>query len=99
LALTWPNIEQRRCLAEIIGWKRVIEKLQPRVVDADADPEIGTLLEVDLPNSPGEKFLKVLCGTKREFVLPVPPEMQSAAQANAWTWGLSKEEYRPEVRT
>lgn len=88
LALTWPNIEQRRALAEILGWARVIEQLKPTVVDADPDPEIGTLLRVDLPGSPGEQFLRVQCGTKREFVLPVPPDVRTALAANAWTYNV-----------
>jgi hypothetical protein len=88
LALTWPNIEQRRCLAEIIGWKKVLEKLNPRIIDTDIDPMIGTLLEVDLPDAPGERFLQVLCGTKREFIIPVQKEAKTALEANASTYGF-----------
>ena len=99
LALNWPNVEERRCLAEILGWKRVLEQLKPRVIDTDPDPEIGQLLEVDLPDSPAERFIKVQCGTKREFVLPVPPQMKTALEANAWTYGLDEKTYKVEVRT
>jgi hypothetical protein len=88
LALTWPNIEQRRCLAEIVGWGRVLELLKPTVVDQDPDPELGTLLQVDLPDSPGERFLKVRCATGRDFVLAVPREMITALEANAWTFNI-----------
>jgi hypothetical protein len=99
LALTWENIEQRRCLAEILGWKRVLEQLNPKTINVDGDPQIGTLLEVDLPGSGRERFLRVMCGTRREFVLPVPPEMRTAAQANAWTYGLDAKDLKLEVRT
>jgi hypothetical protein len=100
LALTWENVEQRRCLAEILGWETVLHQLSPVVVDEDRDPMIGTLLRVDLPDSPGEQFLRVLCGTGRTFVLPVPPDMVSAAQANAWTYGVTIEDIKQiEVRT
>ena len=100
IALTWQNIEQRRCAAEIIGWKNVLQKLNPIVVNEDDDPEVGTLLEVDLPDSGKEKFLRVMCGTKREFVLPVPPTMETALEAQAWTYGLNLEEFViPEIRT
>ena len=85
-ALTWPNIEQRRAAAEILGWKRILSELKPRSVDKHADPEIGELLEVDLPDSPKSKFLKVRCATGRDFVLPVPAEMKTAVQAQAWTY-------------
>jgi hypothetical protein len=99
LALTWDNIEQRRALAEIIGWGRVIEQLRPSVVDQDPDPAIGTLLDVSLPDFERVRFLRVRCGTGREFVLCVPPEMQTARQANAWTYGLEADQYELEVRT
>ncbi len=99
LALTWENIEQRRCLAEILGWDRVLQQLQPTVIDRDIDPQIGELLRVDLPDSPKERFLRVKCGTGRQFVLPVPPEMRSARQANAWTYGIEPKEFQPEIRT
>jgi hypothetical protein len=41
-----------------------------------------------------------LCGTKREFAIPVPPDMKTAVAAQAWTWGLELEDFTiPEVRT
>jgi hypothetical protein len=98
-ALTWPNIEQRRAAAEIVGWAKVIDRLKPKIIDVDADPEIGVLLEVDIPDAGKARFLKVLCGTKREFVLPVPVEMKTARQSNAWTFGLDEKQFNPEVRT
>jgi hypothetical protein len=75
-ALTWENVEQRRAAAEIIGWARILEVLPHRVIDTDADPQIGTLLEVDLPGAPASRFLRVRCGTGRDFVLPVPAEVE-----------------------
>ena len=99
IALTWPNIEQRRVAAELIGWSKILDGLQATTIDRNPDPEIGTLLQCDLPDSPGEKFLKVQCGTGRSFVLPVPPDMITALQANAWTYGLDSTEYKLEART
>ena len=99
IALTWPNIEQRRALAEIIGWARILDTLKPTIIDEDEDPEIGTLLAVDIPDSPNTRFLKVVCGTKRTFVLPVPSTMETALQANAWTYGLKASELKLEYRT
>ena len=98
-ALTWENIEQRRAACEIVGWKNILSQLDAKIIDIDGDDEIGTLLEADIPDSGKERFLKVMCGTKREFVLPVPREMKTALEANAWTWNLKPNEYRPEVRT
>lgn len=101
IALTWENIEQRRCACEILGWANILKKLNSTVIDEDGDPEIGTLVEVNIPDIGREKFLRVLCGTGREFALPVPPEMRTALEANAWTYGMDIEEFGrgPEIRT
>jgi hypothetical protein len=98
-ALTWENLEQRRAACEIVGWANILRELNAISINADSDPEIGELLEVEIPDIGKEKFLRVLCGTQREFALPVPPEMKTAHQANAWTWGLDINDYQPEVRT
>lgn len=100
IAITWENIEQRRCACEIIGWAKILEELNAKVIDTDADPEIGQLVEVDIPDIGKEKFLRVVCGTGRLFALPVPPEMTTALEAQSWSWGLSANEFvAPEIRT
>lgn len=104
VALNWENVEQRRAACEMIGWDNILNELDAKVVDEDPDPEIGTLLEVTLPNGDEEptqeKFLRVLCGTGRTFALPVPPEMTTALEAQAWTWGDDMKSFvKPEVRT
>lgn len=100
-ALTWENIEQRRCACEIIGWANIIKELKARVIDQDDDAEIGTLLEVNLPDSGKERFLQVQCGTGRTFAIPVPNSVKTALEANAWTYGLDTvlDQFKPEVRT
>lgn len=99
-ALTWANIEQRRAACEIVGWARILKELKAKTIDKDDDPEIGTLLEVNLPDAGKERFLYVKCGTGREFALPVPKDCgDTALAANAWSYGLDKFSYRPEVRT
>jgi hypothetical protein len=86
--MTHPQIEQRRAAAEIIGWSRVLNAMSARVINRDGDPQIGTLLEVDLPDAPKSRFLRVRCGTGRDFCLPVPREIDTALAANAWTYGV-----------
>lgn len=111
-ALTNTNLEHRRVACDILGWKAIGEQLiaegrKPVIIDEDPDPEIGTLMRINFPPPPGawqqrseeQTFLKVRCGTGREFWLIVPPDMRTARQAVAWTYGLSPEEYKPEVRT
>ena len=99
IALKWPNIEQRRAACEILGWANILKQLSAKIIDRDSDQQIGTLLEVSLPDLGKEKFLRVTCGTGREFAMPVPPDMQTALQANAWTYNLEPKDYMPEIRT
>jgi len=100
MALTWENIEQRRAAAEIVGWHNVLDNLSTKTIDKDPDPQIGELVEVNLPDAGPERFLKVKCGTGRTFALPVPPEMTTALDANAWTYGVDGNILRAiEVRT
>ena len=98
-ALGQSNVELRRAAVELLGWHKVLSNLPHRVIDADVNPQIGTLLSVDLPDAPNSRFIRVECGTRRTFALPVPPEMTTAREANAWTYGLSKEELELEART
>jgi hypothetical protein len=88
MALTWENIEQRRAACEILGWHNILQALDAKVIDRDADPMIGELLEVGLPDIGTERFLRVVCGTGRIFAIPVPPDMRTALQANAWTYDV-----------
>ena len=100
MAITWENIEQRRCACEILGWAKILKELNAKVIDTDGDPEIGELVEVNLPDIGKEKFLRVLCGTGREFAIPVPPDMKTALEAQSWTWDLKPKDFKiPEVRT
>ncbi|HSV48341.1 MAG TPA: hypothetical protein VLJ58_21310 [Ramlibacter sp.] len=98
-ALHWPNVEQRRAACEILGWANILNELNAKVIDKDDDEEIGSLLEVNLPDSGPERFLSVRCGTGRRFALPVPREVDTALAANAWTYGLDRLSFKPEIRT
>ena len=98
-ALNWKNLEQRRVACQLIGWENILDKLEGRVIDKDINPEIGELVRINFPDSAAESFLRVTCGTGRKFAMSVPPEMTTARQANASTWGLEPDEYNPEIRT
>jgi hypothetical protein len=99
LALAWPDFAQRRAALEIIGWKRVLELLPTRTIDADRDPAVGELVEAVLPQVGPARFLKVRCGTGRDFVLAVPLDLHTALEANAWTYALPSHQYKLEART
>jgi hypothetical protein len=104
-ALYNSNLELRRVASEIIGWAKILDHYQAEVIDEDADPQIGTLLKVNIPEVGEEYFLKVLCGTGRTFAIPVPERddkgvrINTALAANAWTYNIKPWEYKPEVRT
>jgi len=92
--LAEENVEKRRAGIEILGWDAVLDELDARVIDTDEDPQIGTLVEVDLPDSPGSRFVRVRCATGRDFAIPVPRDMKTALEANALTYGLAPHELR-----
>lgn len=99
-ALKWDNVEQRRAAGEIIGMHRVLDLLNCKVIDQHPNPEVGTLVEADIPEIGRERFLRVRCGTGREFALCVPPDTRSALEAQSWGWGKDPDDFvLPEVRT
>lgn len=99
IALGQQNVELRRIACEILGWVHVLDELNYVSIHKDEDPQIGHLVEVNLPDSGKQKFIMVRCGTGRDFAIPVPDDMKTARQANAWTYGMEEHEYSPEVRT
>lgn len=101
-AITWKNLEQRRvACSDIVGWTKILRELKAKTIDADGDPQIGTLVEVRLPDlTTPARFCRVTCGTGREFAVGVPKEINTAIQAQAWMQGVELSEFvKPEVRT
>jgi hypothetical protein len=88
VALTSANAELRRAGCEILGWDSILRELGATVIDTDRDPQVGELVEVEIPEIGRERFLRVVCGTGRTFALPVPPTMTTALEANAWTYDI-----------
>lgn len=98
-AISHENVEMRRCASEIIGWDVVLTELNAHTIDKDPDPEIGELIEANLPDVGVERFLRVRCGTGRSFSLPVPPETETALSAQIWLNQWDDASDVPEVRT
>lgn len=110
IALTERNMDLRSAAAILIGWERILSSpsLNPRVVDKDPSVDddhgyaMGELLEIDLPNEPGQKFLRVTWGGGRKAVLRVPPTMRTAREANGWSRGYEGDDlarFAPEGQT
>ena len=96
-----PNLEKRRAGCEILGWAHILDELGAETIDADPDPTVGTLVSVGLPDlTERARFLRVRCGTGREFAKGVPPSVQTAFEAQAWLDGTDPADFRlPEIRT
>jgi hypothetical protein len=91
-----PNLEVRRIIQERMG-ERFVAELDGQVVDTGVR---GTLYEVRLPKDDPEgvaRYVQVQdASSARTYFLRVPPTVQTAAEAVAWTFGRTSEEYHPE---
>ena len=100
MAISWKNIEQRRSACEILGWSTILRELNAKTIDRDSNPEIGELVEVELPDIGRERFMRVRCATGRDFAIPVPPATMTALEGQAFMWGIEPHKFKlPEVRT
>lgn len=97
------NAEVRRVLIEIYGWQKYLRSFGTKVFHEDKygklyrrEPKsLGQfdepLMAVEVVNSTAEPD-----GSYKRYLLRVPPSMQRAKQAVAWTFGLREEDYDPE---
>jgi len=96
------NLEVRRVLIERYGQVRYLKDAGAVVADSDASgtlymctfPDDEPLMMVEVKNATPEPD-----GSFRTYFLRVPPQMASARQAVAWTFGLSEKEYAPNIET
>ena len=102
IALQQVNLDKRRAACEILGWHKILTELNAVSINKHESEMIGELFEVYLPDSGKERFL-VCCdyagGKQRTFALNVPIEMETAHEANSWTWGFEPKQYQPEIET
>jgi hypothetical protein len=98
--LAESNLESRRAGCEIIGWDKILSELGAVEINKHTDPEIGTLLDVTLPDSGTERFLRVLeAHSGRQFAYCVPRDVNTAQAAQNWIWQCDPgENYQPEAR-
>ena len=86
-ALHWQNMDQRAAACEILGWDKIVDERVAsgagRIIEDSGDRVWGRLVELDLPDSPGERFLDAMCGTGRRFALPVPPKTKTVDEAQS----------------
>jgi hypothetical protein len=95
------NIELRRVMIERFGLERLIKESSAEVIHSDQDYESKRrLLRINVAGDEPIFAVSVVCpSTQRNYFLRVPPTMRSVEEAIAWTFGLSKDQYRPIVES
>lgn len=102
-----PNVERRRVLIERFGEERLLREGGGKIIDEGPTgrlwwrpapqvfwPRDEPIMMVEVQNSTPEPD-----GTRKTYLLRVPPTMKTAHEAVAWTFGLSFAAYRPAVET
>ena len=97
--LSEQNVEVRRVIQERMG-QRFVRELGGVVLNSGPR---GTLYEVQLPKDDPERVARYVqlqdTSTSRNYFLRVPPTIQTAAEAVAWSFQLAVEEYVPAKET
>ncbi|HMZ80064.1 MAG TPA: hypothetical protein PLL06_10215, partial [Acidobacteriota bacterium] len=85
-----PNIERRRIMMERIGHEKFLSQTVYTVLDQDEDPGgERQLLRVEFRDDENLVCLSVFCpSTGRQYMIRVPPKMESCHQAAAWIAGF-----------
>jgi hypothetical protein len=97
------NAEIRRVMLERFGFDRFFEESDSKLLDDD--PKHGKLYQIDLPDDEPIKLLKVVNstpepdGTFKEYIIPVPENMETSLEARAWTFDCPPEEFEFEIET
>lgn len=102
------NVEQRVAGCAIIGWAKISEKLNRKIIDGDPDTDLGALVELTLPglSEPG-RFLMAKCPRNGIICEGVPLisdidrlPINTVIAAQAWRIGDPVSEYiHPPKRT
>ncbi len=97
--LNAENVEVRRIIQERMG-ERFVSELGGVMLDSSSR---GTLYEVRLPDDDPDEVARYVqvqdASSERQYFLRVPPIIQTAAEAVAWSFGLSTEDYGPAQET
>jgi hypothetical protein len=97
-----PNIEVRRLMIDLYGVGRYLAETKARLVHTDECGELYKRLQLDDEDLVVVKVINSTAepdGTFKEYFLRVPPQMKTAREAVAWSFGLSEAEYKPDIET
>ncbi len=96
------NVEMRRVMLERYGVERYL--MDSGAVEIHRD-DFGILYRQQLPRDEPLVMVKVVNATPepdgsfKDYFLRVPPTMERAIQAVAWTFGKEENDYTPELQT
>lgn len=96
------NTEVRRVMIELYGFERYLADSGAQEVHRD---ECGVLYRITFADDEPLMLVRVVNstpefdGTRKTYVLRVPPNMVTARQAVAWSFRMSINEYEPLVET
>ncbi len=96
------NVTLRRRMIENYGVAKFLADANAILVQSD---KYGKLYRKELPGDEDLAMVAVINttmepdGTYKEYFLRVPPTMQTALEAVAWTFGMTAEEYAPTVES
>lgn len=97
-----PNLEVRRVMMERFGHGRYIKESGATIIDRD---ECGTLYRRKFRDDEALVMVEVKDatvqpdGSRRTYFLRVPPWINTAREAVAWTFAMTASEYAPEIET
>lgn len=97
-----PNAELRRVMLERVGFDRFLAEVEAETLDTDTDPGgQRRLLRVEMQDDEPLVCVAVFCpSTGRQYIIRVPPTMNSCHQAIAWTAGFDDPSlYQPLIET
>jgi hypothetical protein len=96
------NAEVRRVMIERMGYERYVLDSGAKLIHSD---ETGALYRKEFADDEALVVVHVINsspepdGSFKKYILRVPPDIQRARQAVAWTFGMKEEEYAPLVET
>lgn len=93
------NVEIRRAIQEQLGPQRFIKLVGGKTLERGKH---GNLIEINLPGDPERvaHYVQVQdSSTEQQYYLRVPPSINSADEAIAWTFGMNAREYQPGQET
>ncbi len=103
--LSHQNLEVRMAGIRILGPGRVLCSRRARIVDRCSRTGMVLFKVRGFSESSPVRFLRVVNstpepdGSRKDYFLCVPPDMQTCAEAVAWTFGMGASDYNPRQET